>query len=129
MALSNEAYAGLQEIVGERNVTRDPAILDGYAVQMLAELVRPNCSHYMPRAAAIVHAGVHRRGAEGGPAGQQVQVRHQAPRHRLVPLGVRHVRRPGHVQLDMRRMNKIEIDEKNGIAIVEPYVIHAQLAR
>ncbi len=31
------------------------------------------------------------------------------------------------VQLDMRRMNAIEIDEKNGIAIVEPYVIHAQL--
>ncbi len=31
------------------------------------------------------------------------------------------------VQLDMRRMNDIEIDEKNGIAIVGPYVIHAQL--
>ena len=30
------------------------------------------------------------------------------------------------MQLDMRRMNAIEIDEKNGIAIVEPYVIHAQ---
>ena len=31
------------------------------------------------------------------------------------------------LQLDMRRMNDIEIDEKNGIAIVGPYVIHAQL--
>jgi FAD/FMN-containing dehydrogenase len=31
------------------------------------------------------------------------------------------------VQLDLRRMNKIEIDEKNGIAVVEPCVIHAQL--
>ncbi len=54
MALSTEAYEALQAIVGERNVTRDPAILDGYAVQMLAELVRRDCSHYMPRAAAIV---------------------------------------------------------------------------
>ena len=54
MALSNEAYEALQDIVGEKNVSRDPAVLDGYAVQMLTELVRPNCSHYMPRAAAIV---------------------------------------------------------------------------
>ena len=32
------------------------------------------------------------------------------------------------LQLDMRRMNaKVEIDEQNMYAIVEPYVIHAQL--
>ena len=57
MALSTEAYEALQAIVGERNVTRDPAILDGYALQMLVELVRPNASHYMPRAGAIVMPG------------------------------------------------------------------------
>ena len=47
----------LEDIVGAKNVTRDPAVLDGYAFQMLAELVRPNCSHYMPRPAAVVMPG------------------------------------------------------------------------
>ena len=94
MALSTEAYEALQAIVGERNVTRDPAILDGYALQMLVELVRPNASHYMPRAGAIVMPALHRRGAGHRQGGQQVQLRRQAARHRLVSLGVADVR-PG----------------------------------
>ena len=127
MALTTEAYEALQAIVGERNVTRDPAILDGYAVEMLAELVRPDCGHYMPRAAAVVMPV----------STEEVQA--------IVRLGNKykfgikphgtgwyHWASPMYddrdtIQLDMRRMNKIEIDEKNGIAIVEPYVIHAQL--
>ena len=42
------------------------------------------------------HARVHGRGAGGRPLGKQVQVRHQTPWDRLVSLGVRDVRRPGH---------------------------------
>ena len=36
MALSDEAYRSLEDIVGKKNVSRNPAVLDGYAVQMLA---------------------------------------------------------------------------------------------
>ena len=134
MALSNEAYEALQAIVGERNVTRDPAILDGYAVEMLVELVRPNCGHYMPRAGAIVMPG----------STEEVQAIVKAANkyhfgvkphgtgwyHWASPMydpGTRYGDEKDTVQLDMRRMNDIEIDEKNGIAIVGPYVIHAQL--
>ena len=127
MALSNEAYEALQAIVGEKNVTRDPAILDGYAVEMLAELVRPDCSHYMPRAAAVVMPV----STEEVQAIVKLGNKHQFG---IKPHGTGwyHWASPMYddrdtVQLDMRRMNKIEIDEKNGIAIVEPYVIHAQL--
>ena len=127
MALSDEAYWALEDIVGKRNVSRDPAVLDGYAMQMLAELVRPNCSHYMPRAAAVVM-----------PASTE-EVQKVVRLANKYTFGIKpHGTGWYHwasamyedrdtVQLDLRRMNKIEIDEKNGIAIVEPYVIGAQL--
>lgn len=127
MALSQEAYTALEDIVGPVNVSRDPAVLDGYAVQMLAELVRPDCSHYMPRAVAVVMPA----------STEEVQkIVRLANTHGfgVKPHGTGwyHWASPMYddrdtVQLDLRRMNKIEIDEKNGIAVVEPYVIHAQL--
>src|SRR5450756_2855186 len=48
------AYRALEDIVGAQHVSEDPAILDGYAFQYLAELVRPENSPYMPRPAAVV---------------------------------------------------------------------------
>ena len=101
---------------------------------MLAELVRPDCSHYMPRAGAIVMPA----------STEEVQAIVRAANkykfgikphgtgwyHWASPMydeGSRYGDEKDTVQLDMRRMNDIEIDEKNGIAIVGPYVIHAQL--
>ena len=57
MEISRDAYRAIEDIVGPDNISDDPAILDGYAFQWLAELVRPERSHYMPRPWAVVDAG------------------------------------------------------------------------
>ncbi len=126
MALSQEAYTALEDIVGPVNVSRDPACSTVTPCRCWPNMVRPDCSHYLPRGSRG-HAGVHRRSAEDSPAGQHTRLRSEAPRHGLVPLGSPMYDDRDTVQLDLRRMNKIEIDEKNGIAVVEPCVIHAQL--
>jgi glycolate oxidase len=127
MAISDEAYAALEDIVGKRNVSRNPAVMDSYAFQWLAELVRPELSHFMPRPVAVVMPG----------STEEVQaIVKLANKYKIKvkphSTGWYHWAAPMYddkdtMQLDMRRMNAIEIDEKNGIAIVEPYVIHAQL--
>ena len=47
MALSKEAYQALEDIVGPENISEDPAILDSYAFQWLAETcpTRPESFH------------------------------------------------------------------------------------
>ena len=127
MPISDEAYAALEDIVGKENVSRNPAVMDSYAFQWLAELVRPELSHFMPRPVAVVMPG----------STEEVQaIVRLANKYKIKvkphSTGWYHWAAPMYddkdtMQLDMRRMNAIEIDEKNGIAIVEPYVIHAQL--
>ncbi len=126
--LSDAAYRALEDIVGAENVSRDAAVLDTYAFQYLAELIRPEHSHFMPRHAAValpasteeVQAIVrlaNKYGFKVKPTGTgwymfNAAVKDDDPT----------------VQLDLRRMNAIvEIDEQNMYAVVEPYVIHAQL--
>ncbi|MGA2513402.1 MAG: FAD-binding oxidoreductase [Candidatus Limnocylindrales bacterium] len=128
MTLTAEAYAGLEAIVGADNVSSDPAVLDSYAFQWLAELVRPEQSHYMPRPVAVAMPATT----------EEVQViTLLANRHGLkvkpISTGWYHWAAPlsdayETIQLDLRRMNRIlEIDEVNGYAVVEPYVTCAQL--
>ena len=126
--ITDDAYRALEDIVGAENVSRDAAILDGYAFQYLAELIRPEHSHYMPRPAAVAM-----------PASteevQQVVLSANEHGFKVKPTGtgwymfnaVIRDEDPT-VQLDMRRMNAIvEIDAEHMYAVVEPYVIHAQL--
>jgi glycolate oxidase len=54
MEISRDAYRALEDVVGPDYVSDDPAFLDSYAFEWLAELVRPNRSHYMPRPVAVV---------------------------------------------------------------------------
>jgi hypothetical protein len=126
--IADEAYRGLEDIVGATHVSRDPAILDTYAFQYLAELIRAEHSHFMPRPGAVAMPA----------STEEVQaIVRLANRHglKVKPLGtgwymfnapVKDDART--VQLDLRRMGRIlEIDERNMYAVVEPYVIHAQL--
>jgi len=122
------AYLALEDIVGAQHVSEDPAILDGYAFQYLAELVRPQNSPYMPRPAAVV--------LPSSTEDVQAVVR-LANDHGLkvkaTGTGWYFFNAPikdedATLQLDLRRMNQIlELDERNMFAVVEPYVIHAQL--
>ena len=126
--IPDDAYRALEDIVGADNVSRDAAVLDTYAFQWLAELVRPDQSHYMARPAAVVLPG----------STEEVQaIVRLANKYglKVKPHGTGWYHWSGPIkdedatlQLDMRRMNAIvEIDERNMYAVVEPYVIAAQL--
>jgi len=125
MAIDREAYRAFEDIVGQENITEEPATLDSYAYQLNAETSRGG-SKYLPRPlAAIMPAST-----------EEVQAIVKAcNRYRLkykaysTGWGVQASARAENViQLDMRRMDRIlEIDEKNMYAVVEPYVIGATL--
>jgi hypothetical protein len=126
--LAPEAYRALEDIVGAEHVSNDPALLDGYAFQYLAELVRPENSQYMPRPAAVVLPATteevqaivrlaNRYGLKVKATGTGWYFFNAAIKEDDLTL-----------QLDLRRMDQIlDIDEHNMFAVVEPYVIHAQL--
>ena len=125
MAISREAYQALEDIVGMDNISEEPAVLDSYAFQWLAEF-RQHGNKFMPRAGAVVLPG----------STEEVQaVVRTCNRYKLkckahstgwglygAPIT------ENAIQLDMRRMDRIlEIDEKNMFAVIEPYVIGATL--
>jgi glycolate oxidase len=127
MALTRDIYIALEDIVGPENISDEPAILDSYAFQWLGEILpegkgerfvfRPEavvlpcnteevqaivkaCNRYKIKFKAFSTGW----GVWGGPGSEGV------------------------IQLDLRRMNRIlEINEKDMYAVVEPYVISAQL--
>ncbi|MBU2602429.1 MAG: FAD-binding oxidoreductase [Actinobacteria bacterium] len=128
MGFTPEVYKLFEDIVGPENVSDDPAVLDSYAFEVLADLVRPEQSHYMPRPVAVALPGT----TEEVQALVRVCNVH---RIKVKPLstGWYHFAAPQSdehdtLQLDMRRMDRIlEIDETNMVAVIEPYVIAAQL--
>ncbi len=121
MAIPGEAYKALEDIVGEENITDEPATLDAYAYQFWAEF-RQEGSKFMPRAGAVVlpkdteevqaivrACNRYKLKCKASSTGWGL---HAAP---LVEDAI---------QLDMRRMDRIiEIDEKNMYAVIEPCVI------
>jgi len=126
MEISRDAYRAIEDIVGTENVTDDPAFLDSYAFEWLAELVRPNRSHYMPRPWAVVMPASTREVQAVTKVCNKYKIKIKP-----ISTGWYHWAAPMKdneptVQLDLRRMNRIiDIDEKNRFAIVEPYVICA----
>lgn len=123
-----DAYRAIEDIVGADNVSDDPACLDSYAFQVMAELARPNQDPFMPRPWAVVMPAsteeVQRVTKVCNKYGIHVKPISTGWYHWAAPLKDNEPT----VQFDLRRMDRIiEIDEKNLIAVVEPYVICAQL--
>jgi glycolate oxidase len=113
MALSKDAYRALEDIVGPENISDNPIILES-AIRLMfrpAAVILPGsaeevqaivrtCNRYKIK----YHAYSTGWGAEAGCQSEGV------------------------IQLDLRRMDRIlDIDEKNMIAVIEPYVIGAAL--
>ncbi len=121
--ISDEAYGDLEQAVGPENVSREPAVLDGYAWQ---PTVNDDPAKWVKRPVAVVLPG----------SVEEVQeVVRVCNRHGLkfkaFSTGWGVYSGPTYdnvVQVDLRRMDRIiEIDEKNMFAIIEPYVCGAQL--
>ncbi|UCD59104.1 MAG: FAD-binding oxidoreductase [Candidatus Hydrogenedentota bacterium] len=122
----DRAYDAFKSILGAENVTRDPCILDAYTYQWQGEMAgdstrfgphRPVCVT-LPSTTEEVQAVVKACNRYG-------------LKFKAHSTGWGYYASPGServVQLDLRRMNRlIEINEKDMYAVVEPYVIWAEL--
>lgn len=125
MTLPKEVYQALEDIVGPDNISDDPATLDSYAFQWVAELSQRG-SKFMPRPEAALLPG----------STEEVQlIVRTCNRYRIkckaYSTGWGSYAAPkieGVIQLDLRRMDRIlEIDEKNMFAVVEAHVTGGQL--
>ncbi len=124
MALTRNVYRVLEGIVGPENVSDEAVILDTYAFQYLAET--ETGTKFCARPGAVVLPG----------STEEVQAivktcNRYGVKYKALSTGWgvwNAVSGDGTIQLDLRRMNRIlDIDEKNMYAVVEPYVIGAQL--
>jgi glycolate oxidase len=121
--ISEAAYRELEYAVEPENVSREPAVLDGYARQTL---LNEDPSMWIPRPVAVVLPA----------STEEVQaVVRACNKHGLKfkafstgwgvhcgPTG------DGVIQIDLRRMDHIlEIDDRNMYAMIEPYVCGGQL--
>ena len=108
MALSKDIYKAFEDVVGEENICDDPAIMPAYHSAELGAVI-------LPKNTAEVQAIV------------KLCNKYKLP-FRAVCTAWTGMFPKGIVYLDLRRMNRIiEINEKNMYAVVEPYVISAQL--
>ena len=108
MALSKEVYKEFEDVVGEENICDDPAIMPAYYGTEFAAVMLP-----------------------GNTAEVQALVK-LCNKHKLqfrpICTGWSGMFPKGIILMDLRRMNRIvEINEKNMYAVVEPYVISAEL--
>jgi glycolate oxidase len=108
MALSKEIYSAFEDIVGPEFITDDPCMTPAYYNVEFSAII-------LPKDTAQVQACVK--------LCNQYKLK-----FRPICTGWSGQFTPGTVLLDLRRMNHIiEINEKNMYAVVEPYVISAEL--
>ena len=108
MALSKDIYQAFEDVVGAENICDDPAIMPSYHSLDLAAVILPKNTEEVQAIVKLCNKYKLEFRAVG--TGWTVNL----------PKGI--------VFLDLRRMNHIiEINEKNMYAVVEPYVISAQL--
>jgi glycolate oxidase len=108
MALSKEIYTAFEDVVGPEYICADPVIMPSYHSTEFAAVI-------LPENTAEVQAIVR--------LCNQYKIV-----FRPISTGWTGTFAKGSLLLDLRRMNRIvEINEKNMYAVVEPYVITAQL--
>lgn len=123
MTMKKEQYRAFEDVVGPENISDEPVILDGWAwrsgqAAFFQEFNPRFEAIVMPQNTAEVQAIVRlcnkfKLQFKASSTGWGVY---------CDPTGL------GCIKLDLRRMNRIiEINEKNMYAVVEPYVITAQL--
>jgi glycolate oxidase len=123
MALDKERYSVFEDVVGPENISADPVILYAYSwrsgLYAGAEKFTPRFEAVvLPQSAEEVQAVVR--------LCNKYKLKFKASSTGWGPYN--DASGPGVVRIDLRRMNRIiEINEKSMYAVVEPYVIGAQL--
>jgi len=124
MALSRDIYKAFETIVGKRNISEDPGVLDTYrciAAQSSAHY--GPYDHKTPKPQAVLLPGSTAEVQSIVGLCNKYKIEFKAATTFWSAMG--YICTDNGIQLDMRRMNSIEIDEKNMLAIVEPHVIAA----
>jgi glycolate oxidase len=124
MTLKRDVYQALEEVVGTDYISEEPAVLDAYALHW-------GLKAFTGKPFGLRHEAVLLPGNT-----KEVQdIVRVCNKHQIKfkPLStgwgsMNGAGSEGVIQLDLRRMNRIlEINEKSMYAVVEPYVISAQL--
>jgi hypothetical protein len=128
MPFSKEVYRALEDIVGSRWISDDPAVLVSYQLPLAITSIHlgPFYRTYTPRGAAVLLPGSAEEVQKIVKTCNKYKVKYKASSTFWGAMGY-----PCHddvVQLDMRRMDRIlEIDQKNMFAVIEPHVIGVNL--
>ena len=128
MSLSREVYQALEDIVGQDNISDDPALLESYRYSLshTALHLGPYFSTYTPRGEAVLLPGSTEEVQCIVRACNKYRVKVKASSTFWSAMGFPSDENT--IQLDMRRMDRIlEIDKKNMFAVIEPYVIGSTL--
>ena len=108
MALSKEVYKEFEDLVGAENISNDPAIMPAYFSINFGAVILPGNTEEVQSIVKLCN-------------------RHKLP-FVAVSTGWMGMYPEDIIFMDLRRMNRIiEINEKHMYAVVEPYVISAQL--
>ncbi len=108
MALNKDVYSAFEDVVGKENICDDPLIMPSYHSTEFAAVILPKNTREVQSIVRLCN-------------------KHNL-KFRPVCTGWTGMFPPGIIYLDLRRLNRIiEINEKNMYAVVEPYVISAQL--
>jgi glycolate oxidase len=124
MELAKHIFRAFEDVVGTENISIDPAITDGYAFQPMGGATMG--MRFFLRPAAVILPGTVKEVQSVIKLCDRFDVKFKAlctgyGQHNCVSTEET-------VQIDLRRMNRlIDIDEKNMIAIMEPYVSFAQV--
>jgi glycolate oxidase len=124
MALAKAIYQAFEDVVGKNNISDDPGILETYrcATAQSSAHYGP-FDHRTPTPQAVILPGSTEEVQNIVKLCNKYKIQFKPSTTFWSAMG--YIGSDNAIQLDMRRMRKIEIDEKNMIAVVEPYAIAA----
>jgi len=123
MPLSKDQYAAFEDVVGPENISAEPAILYSYSWR---SGLYAGVEKFTPRFEAVVLPQSTEEVQAIVRLCNKFKLQFKASSTGWGPYN--DAAGPGVIRIDLRRMNRIiEINEKNMYAVVEPYVIGAQL--
>lgn len=126
MTLPREVYQVLEDIVGPKNISEEPATLDAYSFNITNELYPPYADRFLIRPIAVLLPGTTEEVQAVVRACNRYGIRYKPFTTGWGQNGG--CKMEGVIQLDLRRLDRIlDIDEKNMIAVVEPYVMSGTL--
>ncbi len=122
MTLDRDAYKALEAVVGPRYVTEDPGLMTGYQYGILSPFSR--WAPVSPQAVVLPENTAQVQGIVKVCNRYGLKFKAHSTGYGMFGMvGVENA-----ISVDLRRMNKIiDIDEKNMVAVIEPYAVAGQI--